>query len=237
VQALADACAPGETDGDLNLANWTEYTPTGILSEEAEVKDLLAGFEEEYGVNATLTEYDSNETMLAQVSAGVAYDVVVPSDYMVSIMKDADLLVKFNQAVIPNLDANIADLFKETSYDPGNEYSAPYQWGTTGIGYKYGEIDDENGVSWAVIFDADVSAANAGVEVPRVLAEHDGRGRGRRGGTVDLRYQGTARSVQLDLILDVADNRRDGRGSRLERRFLGRVRQHLDVGRQRRTHL
>ncbi len=162
VQALADACAPGETDGDLNLANWTEYTPTGILSEEAEVKDLLAGFEEEYGVNTTLTEYDSNETMLAQVSAGVAYDVVVPSDYMVSIMKDADLLVKFNQAVIPNLDANIADLFKETSYDPGNQYSAPYQWGTTGIGYKYGSIDDENGVSWAVIFDADVSAANAG---------------------------------------------------------------------------
>jgi spermidine/putrescine-binding protein len=162
VQALADACAPGETDGDLNLANWTEYTPTGVLAEDAEVKDLLAGFTDEYGVATTLTEYDSNETMLAQVSAGVAYDVVVPSDYMVSIMKDADLLVKFNQAVMPNLDANIADLFKTTSYDPGNEYSAPYQWGTTGIGYKYGSIDDTNGVSWAVIFDADISEANAG---------------------------------------------------------------------------
>jgi spermidine/putrescine-binding protein len=162
VQALADACALGETDGPLNFANWTEYTPTGVLAEDAEVKDLLAGFEEEYGVDVTLTEYADNETMLAQVSAGVAYDVVVPSDYMVSIMKGGDLLVKLNQAAVPNLDANIAPLFKEASYDPGNEYSAPYQWGTTGIGYLYGSIDDENGVSWAVIFDADVSAANAG---------------------------------------------------------------------------
>jgi spermidine/putrescine-binding protein len=163
VQAEADACAPGETDGDLNFANWTEYTPTGVLAEEAEVKDLLAGFEEEFGVNATLTEYADNETMLAQVSAGVAYDVVVPSDYMVSIMKSADLLVKLNQAAVPNLDANIAPLFKEASYDPGNQYSAPYQWGTTGIGYLYGSIDDENGVSWAVIFDPEISAENAGL--------------------------------------------------------------------------
>jgi spermidine/putrescine-binding protein len=162
VQADADACTLGETDGDLNFANWTEYTPTGVLAEDAEVKDLLAGFEEEFGVNVTLTEYADNETMLAQVSAGVAYDVVVPSDYMVSIMKGGDLLVKLNQAAIPNLDANIAPLFKEAAYDPGNEYSAPYQWGTTGIGYLYGSIDDEDGVSWAVIFDADVSEANAG---------------------------------------------------------------------------
>jgi spermidine/putrescine-binding protein len=153
VQAAADACAPGETDGDLNFANWTEYTPL----------ELLDTFEAEYGVNVTLTEYADNETMLAQVAAGVAYDVVVPSDYMVSIMNDADLLVKVNQAAVPNLAANIAPLFKEASYDPGNQYSAPYQWGTTGIGYKYGSIDDENGVSWAVIFDAEVSAANAGL--------------------------------------------------------------------------
>ena len=163
VQALADACAPGETDGDLNFANWTEYTPTGVLAEEAEVEDLLASFEEEYDVNVTLTEYADNETMLAQVSAGVAYDVVVPSDYMVSIMKADDLLVKVNQAAVPNLAANIAPLFKEASYDPGNEYSAPYQWGTTGIGYQYGSIDDTDGVSWAVIFDAEVSAGNAGL--------------------------------------------------------------------------
>jgi spermidine/putrescine-binding protein len=80
---------------------------------------------------------------------------------MVSIMRDAELLVKLNQAAVPNM-SNIDALFMEAAYDPGNQFSAPYQWGTTGIGYKYGSIDDENGVSWAVIFDPDVSAPNAG---------------------------------------------------------------------------
>ncbi|MFV2000352.1 MAG: PotD/PotF family extracellular solute-binding protein [Acidimicrobiia bacterium] len=160
-QALADACVTGQTDGDLNLYNWTEYIPVGSLAEDAEVKDLVAGFEDEFGVSVVLTEYDSNETMLAQIDAGVGYDVVVPSDYMVSIMRDANLLVKLNQAVIPNM-ANIDPLFTEAAYDPGNQFSAPYQWGTTGIGYRYDAIDDTDGVSWGVIFDPEMSAPNAG---------------------------------------------------------------------------
>ncbi|MFV2000454.1 MAG: spermidine/putrescine ABC transporter substrate-binding protein [Acidimicrobiia bacterium] len=161
VQALADSCTLGETDGDLNLYNWTEYIPTGSLAEDAEVKDLVAGFEDEFGVSVVLTEYDSNETMLAQIDAGVGYDVVVPSDYMVAIMIDSDLLVKLNQAAIPNM-ANVDPLFTDAAYDPGNQFSAPYQWGTTGIGYSYDAIDDSNGVSWGVIFDPDMNEANAG---------------------------------------------------------------------------
>jgi len=160
-QAMADACALGETDGDLNLYNWTEYIPYGSIAEDAEVTDLLAAFEEEFGVSVVLTEYDSNETMLAQIDAGVGYDLIVPSDYMVSIMKSADLLVKLNPDTIPNL-SNIADEFTDLPYDPGNQYSVPYQWGTTGIGYAYGAIDDEDGVSWGVIFDQDMAAPNAG---------------------------------------------------------------------------
>ncbi|MCH8993061.1 MAG: spermidine/putrescine ABC transporter substrate-binding protein, partial [Acidobacteria bacterium] len=123
--------------------------------------DLVAGFEEEFGVKVVLTEYDSNEVMLAQIDAGVGYDVVVPSDYMVTTMRNADLLVELNQDAVPNL-ANVDALFADPPYDPGNLFSAPYQWGTTGIGYLYGSIDDTNGVSWGVIFDPDMSAANAG---------------------------------------------------------------------------
>ncbi len=160
-QAMADACALGETDGDLNLYNWTEYIPTGSVAEDAEVTDLVKKFEDEFGVDVVLTEYDSNEVMLAQIDAGVGYDVIVPSDYMVSIMKDAGLLIELNQDVIPNM-ANLGAEFTDLPYDPGNLYSAPYQWGTTGIGYKYGEIDDSEGVSWGVIFDPDMAAANAG---------------------------------------------------------------------------
>lgn len=161
VQAQADACTLDEVDGDLNLYNWTEYIPVGVIAEEAEVTDLVAAFEDKYGVSVVLTEYDSNETMLAQIDAGVGYDLVVPSDYMVSIMRQEGLLVKLNQDVIPNM-VNIATEFTDLPYDPGNQFSAPYQWGTTGIGYKYGSIDDENGVSWGVIFDPELNAANAG---------------------------------------------------------------------------
>jgi spermidine/putrescine-binding protein len=161
IQAAADACELGETDGDLNLYNWTEYIPTGSLAEEAEVADLVAKFEEESGVEVVLTEYESNEAMLAQIDAGVGYDVIVPSDYMVSIMKDAGLLVELNKDAIPNM-SNIAELFSDPAYDSGNEFSAPYQWGTTGIGYAYGTIDDEDGVSWGVIFDPDMAQPNAG---------------------------------------------------------------------------
>ncbi len=160
-QVAADECSLGEVDGDLNLYNWTEYIPTGSVAEEAEVTDLLAAFEEEYGVDVVLTEYDSNEVMLAQIDAGVAFDLIVPSDYMVSIMKTSDLLVKLNPDTIPNL-TNIADEFTDLPYDPGNEYSVPYQWGTTGIGYHYGVIDDEEGVSWGVIFDPELAEPNAG---------------------------------------------------------------------------
>ncbi|MEE8361689.1 MAG: spermidine/putrescine ABC transporter substrate-binding protein, partial [Gemmatimonadales bacterium] len=160
-QALADECTLGETDGDLNLYNWTDYIPTGSIAEDAEVVDMLAAFEEDFGVKVVLTEYDSNETMLAQIEAGVGYDVVVPSDYMVSIMRGADLLIKFNPDTVPNL-SNIAAEFTELPYDPGNQYSAPYQWGTTGIGYLYGAIDDANGVSWGVIFDPDQADVNTG---------------------------------------------------------------------------
>jgi spermidine/putrescine-binding protein len=162
IQATANACAEGTTDGPLNLYNWAAYIPTGPLAEDAELDDLLAKFEEEHGEAVTLTIFNSNEDMLAQIDAGASYDVIVPSDYMVVTMIDADLLVELNRAAIPNLDANIAPLFSDPGYDPGNRFSAPYQWGTTGIGFSYDAIDDTDGVSWGVLFDPEMAAPNAG---------------------------------------------------------------------------
>ena len=159
--AKADACALGETDGDLNLYNWAEYIPIDSLAVDAEVTDLVSKFEDEFDVEVVLTEYDSNEVMLAQIDAGVAYDVIVPSDYMVTTMKDADLLTKLNQDAIPNM-SNLAAEFTNLPYDPGNLFSAPYQWGTTGIGYSFEAIDDSEGVSWGVIFDPAMADANTG---------------------------------------------------------------------------
>jgi spermidine/putrescine-binding protein len=160
-QAVIDACTPEQTDGDLNLYNWTEYLPYGSAAEDAEVTDLQAAFEEKYGVEVVITEYESNEAMLAQIDAGVPYDLIVPSDYMVSIMKDAGLLLKLNDAALPNK-GNLATQFTTLPYDSGNQFSIPYQWGTTGIGFAYESVDDTDGLSWGLIFDPEMSAPYVG---------------------------------------------------------------------------
>jgi spermidine/putrescine-binding protein len=164
LQAQVDACAVGETDGDLNLYNWTEYIPFGAQAEEFEVTDLIAKFEDEYGVKVVQTFYDSNETMLAQIEAGGApYDLIVPSDYMVGTMADPEvnLLVKLNKDAIPNLE-NLDPFFTGLPYDPNGDFSVPYQAGTTGIGFSYEAIDDPADLSWGIIFDPEMSAPYAG---------------------------------------------------------------------------
>ena len=162
IQSAADECQAGEVDGDLNFYNWTEYLPFGSEAEDSDLPDLIELFEAEYGVEVTYTEYDSNETMLAQVEAGGApYDLVVPSDYMVTIMSEEGLLVELNHDAIPNI-GNIDPFFADPPFDPGLVYTIPYQWGTTGIGFSYEFVDDTDGVSWGVIFDPDQRAEYAG---------------------------------------------------------------------------
>jgi spermidine/putrescine-binding protein len=138
------ACTPGQIDGTVfELYNWSDYIDP----------ELVPAFEAEYGVDVVETTYDSNETMLAQVAAGGAsYDLIVPSDYMVSIMAEEGLLVPLQKSAISNI-GNLDPTFTGLPYDPNDEYSVAYQWGTTGIGFSYAATDDEDPDSWAVIFD------------------------------------------------------------------------------------
>ena len=169
LQVKVNACQPGETDGDLNLYNWTEYIPYGSEAEDYEVADLVAKFEEETGVKIVQTFYEDNETMLAQIEAGGApYDIIVPSDYMVSTMADPEvgLLAKINKDAIPNL-KNLDPLFNNLPFDPNGDYSVPYQAGTSGLGFTYAALDEagvdyENGISWGLVFDPEMSAPFAG---------------------------------------------------------------------------
>jgi len=165
LQAKIDACEPEQTDGDLNFYNWTEYIPYGSAAEDYEVTDLVALFEETYGVKIIQTFYEDNETMLAQIEAGGApYDLIVPSDYMVSTMADPEvaLLAKINKSAVPNL-ANLDPLFTGMPFDPTSEYSVPYQAGTSGLGFAYEYVDDSEGVSWGLIFDPEMSEPYAGL--------------------------------------------------------------------------
>ncbi len=124
----------GPEEKVLNLYNWSDYV----------AKSTIPSFEKKTGIKVTQDVYSSNEELLAKLQAGgTGYDVIVPSDYMVSIMIKSDVIQKIDKSKIPNFD-NISEEFKGLSYDPGNDYSVPYQWGTTGILYnkkEVGEID------------------------------------------------------------------------------------------------
>lgn len=145
--ADAAACALDEVDGDLNFYNWSEYIDPA----------LITSFETEYGVDVTEDFYESNEAMLAQLQAGAVYDLIVPSDYMVGIMIEEGLLHELNDEAVPNL-ANLAPRFTELPYDPGPEYSAAYQFGTTGLGVNLEMVGEDFTPSWGLVFDPEVTA-------------------------------------------------------------------------------
>jgi spermidine/putrescine transport system substrate-binding protein len=149
------ACGPGAGEGELaeelHIYNWSEYIDP----------EIYADFEEEFGVKVIEDTFASNEDLLAKLQAGATgYDLIVPSDYMVAIMIELELLAEINYDNIPNFE-NIDDLFLDPPYDPGNKYSVPYQWGTTGIGYN-AELFDDPPDSWSYLFDEAMAAPYAG---------------------------------------------------------------------------
>jgi len=110
-------------DAELNLAIWGNY-----LSPELQEK-----FTKETGIKINISNYSSNEELLAKVQTGGAgVDVAVPSDYMVEIMTKMNLLEALNSDQITNKKL-INPMFLKQSYDPENKYSMPYIWTTAGI--------------------------------------------------------------------------------------------------------
>jgi spermidine/putrescine transport system substrate-binding protein len=107
----------------VNLAIWSNYIKP----------ETLAIFEKRSGMKVQVSNYSSNEELLAKLQAGASgYDVVVPSDYMVFAMSKLGLLRELDMAQIPNF-KSIDPKFLKKQFDPTNKYSVPYDWGTTGI--------------------------------------------------------------------------------------------------------
>ncbi len=141
------ACSPasnekGKAQVTLHLFTWSDYT------EETAVNQ----FEERFGVKVATDTFGSNEELLAKLQGGASgYDVVVPSDYMVSILIKQGLLAELDPAKIPNL-AHVYKHLKGLYYDPQNAYSVPYLWGTTGIGYN-ADLVTPPPESWQALWD------------------------------------------------------------------------------------
>lgn len=126
------------------IYNWGEYI-------DPEVLDM---FEEETGIQVIYEEFETNEIMYPKIQSGaIAYDLVCPSDYMIQKMIQDDLLQPLNFDNIPNA-KNIGQVYYEKSrqFDPDNQYSIPYCWGTVGILYNTKMVEEPID-SWTVLWD------------------------------------------------------------------------------------
>ena len=126
------------TSTEVNLFVWTEYIP----------QDMIDCFEMVYGIEVNRDEYSSNEEMYAKISAGGAsYDLVQPTDYIVSLMIRQELLEKLDKSKLPNLE-NLDPNYLNLPFDPNNEYTLPYQAGTDAIVFNSDTVENPP-ASWA----------------------------------------------------------------------------------------
>lgn len=137
----------------INVYNWGEYISTGA---EEGTLDVNAEFEKLTGIKVNYTNYATNEELYAKLKGGGAtYDVIIPSDYMISKMIGEGLVQKLDFDNIPNF-SYIMDNFRNQAYDPENEYSVPYTWGTVGIIYDESVIDiAEEDIDWDLLWSED----------------------------------------------------------------------------------
>lgn len=107
----------------VNLAIWSNYLAPELLTE----------FEKKTGIRVQISNFSSNEELLAKLQAGASgYDVVVPSDYMIYVMIKLGLLRALDYQQLPNR-ITLDSKYLKKPYDPENKFSLPYDWGTTGI--------------------------------------------------------------------------------------------------------
>ncbi len=134
----------------INVYNWGEYISNG--SEGS--LDVVSAFEKISGIDVNYTNYATNEDMYAKFKSGATsvYDIVIPSDYMIGKMIDEDMVEKLNFDNIPNF-KYIDEEYRNPDFDPTNEYSVPYTWGTVGIIYNTKYITEDEASSWDILWD------------------------------------------------------------------------------------
>jgi len=148
---------------ELRIYNWSDYIDESILEE----------FEAETGIDVTYDVFDSNEVLETKLLAGsTGYDIVVPSGTFLGRQIQAGVFQKLDKSKLPNLSNMWPEIAEQTTkYDPGNEYSINYMWGTTGIGYNVAKVQEILGedsiTSWDVIFKPEIISkfADCGVHI------------------------------------------------------------------------
>ncbi|MCB1517575.1 MAG: polyamine ABC transporter substrate-binding protein [Hyphomicrobiaceae bacterium] len=152
---LMAGASPTMAQEVLNVYNWSDYI----------AEDTIAKFEAETGIKVNYDVYDGNETLEAKLLAGNSgYDVVVPTSNFLQRQIAAGIYMSLDKSKLPNLANMDPDLMKQAAaYDPDNEHSVIYMWGTSGIGYNEEKVaerlgDDAPTDSWSLIFDPEYAS-------------------------------------------------------------------------------
>lgn len=136
-------CPDGYAGQTLNVYNWATYI----------ADDTIVNFERACDVRVVYDTYASDDDMIVRLRQGnPGFDIVVPSDVVAVLMIDEGLVEELDKANIPNW-ANLDPTFLDLPFDPGNRFTAPYQWGTVGIGYNTERVDEVT--SWDDLFTYD----------------------------------------------------------------------------------
>ena len=141
------AVGGGDPEGELNFANWPLY----IDQDDEGNSPTLDQFEEATGVDVTYTEgIEDNNSFFGTIQPALAagddtdYDIIVVTDWMVGNLARLGYLEPIDmERDVPNFLENAGDVYLDRSYDPGNQYSVPWQSGITGIGYNPALVDEE----------------------------------------------------------------------------------------------
>ena len=137
----------------INVYNWGEYICTGA---DEGTLNVNAEFTKLTGIKVNYTNYATNEELYAKLKGGGAtYDVIIPSDYMINKMIKEGMVQKLDFDNIPNF-KYIMPNFRNLEYDPDNDYSVPYTWGTVGIIYDETVVDiPPEDIDWDLLWNED----------------------------------------------------------------------------------
>ncbi len=147
----ATACLSGcgnSYDGEVNVYNWGEYIANG----EDDLLDVIEEFENETNIKVNYTTYETNEELYNMLkNSNVSYDVIIPSEYMISKLIEEDMLLELNYDNIPNY-KYIMDRFKNLDCDPDSKYTVCYSWGVTAMVYDKTKVSTKP-ESWEALWD------------------------------------------------------------------------------------
>lgn len=130
-------------DNVLNIYLWSGDIPDSVVQQ----------FQKETHIKVNYSTYDSNETLYAKflASKNPGYDIIQPSSYYVTRMRNKGMLMKIDKSQIPNL-KYLSQSVMHPGYDSNRDYSIPGIWGVTGIFVNKKFYDPNTIHTWSDLF-------------------------------------------------------------------------------------